>query len=292
MRLSDFFAGAEVARDGEFDHLDEASSQTPGALVFGQQLDYLKVATANPNVSCVITKPELANDAGQKGVVLTADPRLAFFVLYRQLFAEGLIHSELEFGIDSGARIHPTAVVSKLARIGRNVTVCAGAIIEDYVVIGNDSYIGHGAIAGSEGMLTIRNGQSHITVPHAGGVEIGSGVMLLAGSVIAKSLYRQFTTIQDFCQIGVRASIGHGATLGQRCIVSAGASVGGRVSIGDDARIGMSSSIAQGLSIGRGADIKMGSIVVSNVKQGEVVSGNFAIPHRAHLKQHFKRKNG
>jgi UDP-3-O-[3-hydroxymyristoyl] glucosamine N-acyltransferase len=51
--------------------------------------------------------------------------------------------------------------------------------------------------------------------------------------------------------------------------------------------MGVSAAIAPGLDIGAGAQIKMGSIVVSDVLPGQVVSGNFALPHKVNMKRHL-----
>lgn len=272
-------------RDGEFAHLDEADALSPGSLAFCLDRDYLRLALGHPNVSCVIVTPELAREANAKGVVAAADPRLEFFRLYRKLAKARAILPQMDFGRGRGVEIHPSAVVSQRTRIGDEVTICAGAVVDDYVSIGSGSYVGHGAVVGADGMLTVRDGDAHLQVPHAGGIEIGAGVMLLASSVVVRSLYRRNTRVGEHSQIGIRASVGHGARLGARCIVSVAASIGGRVSIGDEVRIGMDSSIVQGASIGSRATIRMGSIVVTDVPEGGEVSGNFAVPHGANLRQ-------
>lgn len=289
MRLSEFFRGAALARDGEFAHLDQADSESPGSLAFCQQLDYLLAAAKNPNVSCIITRRELLADAAEKGVALAPDPRRAFFLLYRKLFDEGRLRPQMSFGIGAGVRIHASAVVSDKARIGDGVSIGARAVVEDYAAIGERTVIGPGAVIGAEGLLTVREDSgTPLVVPHAGSVLIGCDVMILAGAVVAKSLYRTPTQIGDASQIGILATIGHGARVGVRCVVSGNCVVAGRVRIGDGAWIGASSSIAQGLRIGEGARIHIGSVIVRDVAPNEAVSGNFALAHAAHLRSFLK----
>jgi acyl-[acyl carrier protein]--UDP-N-acetylglucosamine O-acyltransferase len=289
MRLSDFFNAAEVVRDGEFAHLDEAASEEAGALVFCQWLEYLRVAAANANVSCVITKAELAEECGTKGVALAPDPRLAFFRIYKGLFQEGHLRPQMKFGIGTGARVHPSAAVSRLARIGNGVAIGANAVVEDYTVLGENTTIGPGAVIGAEGMLTIWDeNRVPLVIPHAGGVMIGREVVVLAGAIVAKSLYRSPTTIADYCQIGILTTIGHGVRVGRRCVISGNSVVAGRAVIGDDVWVGASSFVAQGLRIGAGAQIKAGSVVVRDVPPGQAVSGNFARPHAAHVRDFFR----
>ncbi|MGH8691141.1 MAG: hypothetical protein ACREUS_08945 [Burkholderiales bacterium] len=289
MRLSEYFDRDAVVRDGEFANLDEADSGTPGSLAFCQQLDYLVAAANNPHVSCIVTKPELRADAKEKALALAPDPRLAFFRLYRRLFQEGRLRPQMAFGVGSGVQIHPSAVVSKLARIGDRVRIGPGAVVEDYADIGEGSVIGPRVVIGAQGLLTVweENG-APLVVPHAGAVSIGRDTVILAGSVVAKALYRSPTEVGDFCQIGILTNIGHGARLGARCVISGNCIVAGRVRIGAGAWIGASSSIAQGLRIGEGARVHIGSVVVRDVAPNEAVSGNFAVAHSAHLRRFLK----
>ena len=289
MLLSEYFDQALLVRDGEFAHLDEAESQSPRSLVYCQQLDYLRAAARNPNVSCIITKPELVADAKDKAVALAPEPRLVFFHLYRRLFEEGRLRPQMSFGIGNRTSIDPTAVVSKLARIGDRVSIGAHAVIQDYTAIGDGTVIAPGAIIGAEGLLTVRDESgAPLLVPHAGGVEIGRDVVIFAGAVVAKALYRTPTKIGDQSQIGILSNIGHGARIGVRCVVSSNCVIAGRVQIGDGVWVGASSSIAQGLHIGDGARIHLGSVVVRHIAPNESVSGNFALTHAAHVRNFLK----
>ena len=285
MRLSEHFRGAALVRDGEFAQLDEAASETAGSLVFCQQLDYALAAAANPNVSCILAKPELAAEVKAKGLALAADPRLEFFRLYRRLSGDGRLQPRMSFGVGAGARIHPSAVVSPKARIGEGAQIGARAVIEDYSSIGDGAVIGPGAVIGAEGLLTVRepNGEL-VSVPHAGGVRIGRGAMVLAGAVVAKSLFHALTEIGEGSQVGILSTIGHGARIGAGCVISGNCVVAGRVRIGDGAWLGASCSIAQGLRIGEGARVHIGSVVIRDVAAGTAVSGNFAVPHASHLR--------
>lgn len=287
-RLSDFFSSPDLVREGAFTHLDEAEAQEKGALVFCQNLAFLELANANPNVAAVITTPELASEARVPAVATSADPRLAFFRMYGRLAADGEVQEPAVPRIGEACDIHPGAVISSRARIGNRVTIAANAVIESHVEIGDDCYIGSNAVIGAEGMMTIWQPDSiPLVVRHAGGVSIGRNVVILAGAVIAKSLYRRCTRIGDYCQIGIMANIGHGVSLGDRCVISGNCVVAGRTMLEDGVWMGVSASVAPGLVIGAGAQVKMGSVVVGDVAPGQAVSGNFALPHKVNMKHHL-----
>lgn len=288
-RTSEFFPESAIARSSLFSILDESESKRPYALVYCQNLHYLHLAIKNPNISTVITTPELAAEVADKGLIIDKNPRLLFFELYAKLQKKGLLKPEMAFGRGKNCKIHPSAVVSDLSRLGDEVSIGPNVVIHDYVSIGDRTVIESNAVVGAEGMLTIwRDDETPLIVPHAGGVNIGEDVVILAGAVIAKSLYCQFTEISDRCQIGILTNIGHGTRIGKCSIISGNCIIAGRVVLGNSVWVGASSSIAQGLEIGDNAQIKMGSVVVGNLRPDEIVSGNFAMDHKRNMKRYLE----
>jgi UDP-3-O-[3-hydroxymyristoyl] glucosamine N-acyltransferase len=79
--------------------------------------------------------------------------------------------------------IHPTAVISKSARLGTNVAVGVHVVIEDGVTIGDNTAISHGCVVGREAQI----GSScqlypNVTVYHQ--CRIGNRVTIHSGTVI------------------------------------------------------------------------------------------------------------
>lgn len=288
-KLSDYLQAVEILRDGTFGQLDEVITTQPGSLVFCQNIAYLEIANANANITAVITTPELAAEVRVPGLAIAANPRLSFFRLYRRLAEAGQMEPAMVWGQGKGCDIHPRAVVSPRTRIGNHVTIAANAVIEDFVEIGDNTYIGPNAVIGAEGLLSVwEEDGSPLVVRHAGGVAVGRGVVILAGAVIAKSLYRTFTRIGDYSQIGILTNIGHGVQLGEHCVISGNCVITGRTVVGNGVWMGVSASVAPALRIGAGAQIKMGSIVVRDVAAGQVVSGNFALSHNTNMKHYLE----
>lgn len=291
-RAQDFFPSEKIVNEGGFSHLDEADAESAGALVYCQNLHYLKSAMARKNVACILCPDNLKDEipATEKTIVFCSDPRAAFFDLYNEL-APSIDGTEAAtIVVGEHCIIHPSAVISPRAHLGNNIEVSANAVIEADVVIEDNVYIGSNAVVGAEGLITLRD-QSGVlkTVKHQGGVHIGSGCQILAGAVIAKSLFQKPTTIEENCQIGILTNIGHGAVIGKNSVISGNTVVAGRTRVGAGVWMGTSCSVAQGLIIGDGAQIKMGSVVIGNVAAGAVVSGNFAISHRANMTAHLRK---
>ncbi len=290
LRISDHFSDSDIVRDGSFFVLDEADTTTPGSLVYAQNLFYLQKAAENPCVSAILCPPSLAQELSKSStaVIVAENPRHRFFDLYVKLKALGKMLPQMDFGIGQDCRVHPSAVVSPNSWLGNRVVIGANTVIEDHCIVGDDVEIGPNVVIGAEGLLTIRQPDGRLLlVNHAGGVEIGAGCQILAGAIIAKSLFRRFTKIGQHCQIGIMANIGHGARVGEACVVSGNTVIAGRSQLGDRVWVGASASVAQGLSVGDGAQIKMGSVVVADVAPGGVVSGNFAVNHRINMTRYL-----
>jgi sugar O-acyltransferase (sialic acid O-acetyltransferase NeuD family) len=97
--------------------------------------------------------------------------------------------------------VHPSASVSRTARIGRNVLIMAGVVITSNAVIGDhvcilpNSVVHHDSVVGAWSLIG-----SNVTV--AGAVQIG-----------------------ESCYIGSGATIKNGLSLGAGCLVGLGSSV-------------------------------------------------------------------
>jgi len=97
--------------------------------------------------------------------------------------------------------IHPTATVSRLAQIGRNVLIMAGVVITSNAVIGDhvcilpNTVIHHDVVVGPWSL-------------------IGSGVTIAGGTVVGEN-----------CYVGSGSSIIHGVRLGDRVLVGLGSNV-------------------------------------------------------------------
>ncbi|NUT77357.1 hypothetical protein HNO86_20125 [Pseudomonas sp. C1C7] len=291
-RAHDYFSSENIFNRGGFSHLDETDAMSPGALVYCQNLHYLEIALMTDNVSCILCPSSLRGESfkTEKTLIYSDDPRMAFFGLYQRLSSDSNFDNADRPVMGENCIIHPSAVISPRASLGNNVEVSANAVIEHNVVIGDNVYIGSNAVIGAEGLITLRNVDGTLmTVKHQGGVKVGAGCQILAGAVIAKALFQKPTTIEENCQIGIMTNIGHGANIGKNTVISGNTVVAGRTRVGAGVWMGTSCSVAQGLDIGDGAQIKMGSVVISNVAAGAVVSGNFAISHRVNMTAHLRK---
>ncbi len=293
-RLSDYFEEREIISDGDFTTLGRADTDISGTLAYCDSANFLKTAIENPNVSCVISGDSLGGGIvhSSKGIVRSGTPRSAFYKLHNALLEKDLIAPDIEYGIGEGCDIHPTALISSKVKIGNNVRIAEKVIIKDHIEIGDGTFIDAGAIIGSEGILYIQEEDRIIFIKHAGGVRIGSNVTVLSSAVIVRSVHESFlTSVGNNSIVGIGSTVGHDAQVEENCVITGRCVIARRARVGCGTWIGTGSVIREYLNIGAGAKIMAGSIVVKDVGEGAVMSGNFAIDHKKNVKKYLRDKD-
>lgn len=292
MKLSDYFENDMVSCDGEFAALGYIDSNVPGTLVYCDTVYYLKKATANPNITCVITTPDLAEEIEKiPGIVSSLEPRTTFYRLHNTIVTRQTPRALSKYGMGESCQIHPSAVISDKANIGNRVTIAENVTIKDEVDIGDDCFIDANAVIGAEGLLYYMENGMIIAIRHAGGVKIGERVTILSGAVIVKSVHgHMLTTIGDRSIIGVSTNIGHEAMVGNDCVISSNCVVARRAILEEGVKIGPSVTIREHVRVRRHAHIRLGSTVIEDVNEGQSISGDFAVDHMVNLKSHHRKK--
>ncbi|MGK9476614.1 acyl-ACP--UDP-N-acetylglucosamine O-acyltransferase [Melioribacter sp. OK-6-Me] len=183
------------------------------------------------------------------------------------------------------ATIHPTAIVSPKAKIGKNVTIGPYAIVEDDVVIGDDSTIGqhacvyNGARIGNR--VKIFQGASVSNLPQDLKYN-GEETYLIIGD---DTVVREFVTLHkgttatgktvigQNCLLMAYTHVAHDCTIGSKVICSNGVQIAGHVTIEDNVIIGGLSAIHQFSKVGQHAMVGGGSMVNMDVPPFVMTSG-------------------
>lgn len=272
----------ELIRDGEFESLGLITHNNLKQLVFIEDFKYLPTLLKKPNVSCVVTTEELIPSIPEGlSIGISKDPRKSFYDIHNYLAKNTDLYGRpFNTEIASSAKIHPTAFVAKRnvhigerCKIGPNVSILEGSILEDDVIIRA------GSVIGTEGFEFYRIGREIMPVLHAGGVLLLNRVEIQANCCISKAVFGGFTEIGEDTKLDNFVHIAHNVIIGKRCLLAACAMVAGSARIGDDVWIGPSASISSEVEIGEGASITIGSVVTKNVAPCQRVTGNFAIEH-------------
>jgi UDP-3-O-[3-hydroxymyristoyl] glucosamine N-acyltransferase len=293
MRLSEYFDDCEIVSDGVFSTLGYIDSTAPFTLAYCDTIQYVKRAILNLNISCIIVTPELTDAADDvPGIVSSDQPRSTFYRLHNVIGAKRMPTVLSSYGVGMDCRIHPSASISKKSRIGDRVTVAEHVVIKDEVEIGDDCFIDANAVIGVEGLLYYIDGDRVNAIRHAGGVRIGKSVKILSNAVIVRSVHENMlTTVGDRSIIGVATNIGHEAIIGNDCIISSNCVIARRTKLEERVILGPSVTIREHVHVGKNAHIRLGSTVIEDVKDGESISGDFAVHHLTNLKAYHKKKH-
>jgi UDP-3-O-[3-hydroxymyristoyl] glucosamine N-acyltransferase len=294
MRLSELASAVpiDIIRDGEFAALGLLSYDDPKLLVSLHDEGATRELLENEQVACVITRPDLAHAVPSGvGLATATVPEQAFYAAHAHLLSRTNFYGEaFDTRIAPGATVHETAFVAP-----RNVVIGPGALVEPHAVVmersvlGNDVVVRAGSVIGAEGFQPKRFGSGVTMIPHAGGVQLGDQVEILAGAVICRSLFGRPTEVGAETKVGVRSSISHHVRIGRRCRIGASATILGSAILDDDVWVGPGATISNLVRVGARASITLGAVVVRDVDPGERVSGNFAFGHDAFLAEYRKR---
>jgi acetyltransferase-like isoleucine patch superfamily enzyme len=283
MKLSELnIENTHVGSDGEFNSLGLLTHKGEKMLVCFYSKDYLNTLLSNPDISCVITTPDLANLIPQAiGILLSSDPLETFYTIHHYLaLSTNFYGQSFKTLVGGGSLIHEKCYVApENVKIGRNcviepnATILANTIIEDNVIIRS------GVVIGTEGFEFKKIKGILTAIKHVGGVRIRSNVEIQANCAISKSVFGGFTEIGEFTKLDNLVHVAHNVVIGKNCRLAAAAMIAGSTTIGDDVWIGPNCTVSSEVTIEDGAEISLGAVVTRNVKKGQKVSGNFAIDH-------------
>lgn len=283
MKLSDLNF-SKVEKDGEFDWLGLTAEDYEGkkVLTFLNDEKYYKEIENNKSITCIVTTDEVAQkiEKGKYGIIISNNPRKDFFELHNKLVKEDFYFTKRD------NQISEKAYISEKANIGSyniiiedDVIIEAGVTIYENVTIKKGTIIKSGTILGADGFQYIRNKDDIIKVEPAGELEIAEDVVIHNNSVIDKGIFGK-TFIGENTKIYNLVHVAHDSKIGKNVFLTAGVIVCGRVKIGANSYLGPNCTIKNGLFLGENTKISMGSVVTKDVKDNEVVTGNFAIPHK------------
>src|SRR5262245_41126083 len=218
------------------------------------------------------------------------------------------------------AGIHPTAVVSPQARLGNNVSIGAGTVVEDGASIGDNSvlyaqvYVGaeavigpdaliypqvvvrdrcrigarvilhSGTVIGSDGFGYATDKGVHHKIPQVGIVVIEDDVELGANVTVDRARFGR-TVIGRGTKIDNLVQIGHNVVLGQGCLLVSQVGIAGSTRVGNYVMMAGQAGVIGHLEIGDQAIITAQTGVTKDVPPKGIRSGSPALDRRTHLKE-------
>lgn len=287
MRLSELNFG-RVEKDGEFNWLGLTAEEYEGkkVLTFLNDEKYYKEIENNRSITCIVTTDKVAKkiEKDKYGIIISENPRKDFFELHNKLVKEDFYFTKKE------NKISEKAVISKKATIGDyniiiedDVIIEAGVTIYENVTIKKGSIIRSGARVGGNGFEFSRFGKEVLSVEFAGDVFVDENVEIQNNTCVDRGVFDR-TYLGKNVKVDNLVHIAHDVKVGDNTLVVACTLIGGRTRIGKNSYLGPNCTVKNGLVLGENSKVSMGAVVTKNVKDNEIVTGNFAIPHEQFIK--------
>lgn len=222
----------------------------------------------------------------KKAFIITEKPDVTFLRLVKCLYKKEASPESF---------IHPTAQISKKAKLGTGVSIGAfcvigeceigdHCIIESFAKIHDRTLLGKNVLI-SEYCNIGGQGFGHITnefgefenMLHIGNTIIGDNVEIFPYTNIDRGTLSS-TIISKNTKIDHHCHIAHNSFIGENTIVTAKVILGGGSKIGNFSWIGLATTIRDKISIGNHVTLGMCSCVVKNIPDGETWMGAPARP--------------
>ena len=242
----------------------------------------------------VVTQQAQADKLGSAAMALVVDnPRLAFARALTHLVPDtspgSVAPADTVSGMNKNCDIGPGVMLGADVTVGDGTTIGAGVIIHkgvrigqnchidanvvlSHCRIGNDVTVQPGAVIGSAGFGFEITDDGPVPLPHVGGVEIGSSVLIGAGCCIDRGTLGP-TRIGDQAMLDNLVHVAHNCEIGARAVLTAQIGLAGGAVIGEGAMIGGQAGIGPSTRVGKGAVVMAQSGVTKDVEDGATVAG-------------------
>jgi UDP-3-O-[3-hydroxymyristoyl] glucosamine N-acyltransferase len=305
--------GAGVRGDGSVLVHGVASieSAKQGDLVFAS--DSTKLQSALLSQASAVIAGDFATQELSKPLLIAHDPKIAF-ARVAELFSK----KDRKTGVDPRANVHPSAklgkdvwigpgaVIEEGVQVGDRTSVAANAVIGVGVSMGRDCEIGPnvtvysgselcnrvrvqaGSVIGSAGFGYVRDEQSHYRLfPQIGRVLLEDDVDVGANCTIDRGAL-DATVIRRGTKLDNMVHVGHNVEIGEDVVIAAQTGISGSSRIGSGAIVGGQVGIADHVRVEDGVILGAQSGVPSNKVvrgKGIVFWGTPARPIREYLKE-------
>ena len=250
--------------------------------------------------SVVIVKDDFQAEFDVKPTLIrVADPYSCFALLLQK-------YNEMN---RPKAGIHPSAIISESATVGKNVTISAGVVIEENAVIGDDSILGAqvvveknvkigqgcklhsgsrvlhdcilgnnctlhaGVTVGSDGFGFAPSDTAYSKIPQVGNVVLEDDVEIGSNSTIDRATMGS-TIIGKGVKLDNLIQVAHNVEIGEHTVIAAQTGIAGSTKIGKRCMIGGQVGIIGHLKIGDNVKIAAQSGVGNNLPDNAIVQGS------------------
>lgn len=156
--------------------------------------------------------------------------------------------------------VHPFSYIGKNTKVGKDCILYPNVTVREEVIIGDGVIIHPGSVIGSDGFGydTARDG-THVKIPQLGTVVIEDDVELGACVTVDRARFSK-TVIGRGSKIDNLCQIAHNVTMGPHCLIAAQSGISGSVEMGRNVVLGGQAGIVD--------HVKIGDFVTAGAKTG------------------------
>ncbi|HZM34947.1 MAG TPA: UDP-3-O-(3-hydroxymyristoyl)glucosamine N-acyltransferase [Burkholderiales bacterium] len=194
--------------------------------------------------------------------------------------------------------VHPSAVVSAMASLGRNVSIGAGCVVGEGAsigegsclyprvvvyhgcVIGERTIVHSGAVIGADGFGIAQDKGCWVKIPQIGAVRIGNDVEIGANTTIDRGALDD-TVLEDGVKLDNQVQIGHNVRIGAHTAIAGCAGVAGSADIGRHCTIGGAAMILGHLRIVDHVHVSAGTLISRSILRPGTYTGIYPFDEHA-----------
>ncbi len=172
--------------------------------------------------------------------------------------------------------LYPGCSIGQASRLGDNVTLHPNVVLYAETMIGSHVEIHAGTVIGEDGLGYAPDGEKWAKFPHVGQVIIEDGVEIGANCTIDSAMVGS-TVIGKGGKFSNLIAVGHGVKIGENAMFVAQVGLAGSVTVGRNVKMAGQAGVIGHVNIGDNANIGAKAGVAHDVDPGEYVLGQPAI---------------
>ena len=261
-------------KDFIVDNLSTLENASSTSITFLANTKYKKYLKTSKSLAIITNKDNIEED--NRNYIVNENP-YEVYAHVSKLFRS--VNIELE-----NKSIHPSAVISNDAIIGKNVSIGANVVIGPNCSIGNNviiksncsivqdvqisesTIIHNGSVLGSDGFGYAPTKNGYIKIEQIGGLIIGSNVEIGACCSIDRGAISD-TEIHDGVKLDNQIQIAHNVIIGKNSAIAASCAIAGSTVIGKNFRMGGLSGVIGHLKICDDVTVGAHTLITKDIKE-------------------------
>jgi UDP-3-O-[3-hydroxymyristoyl] glucosamine N-acyltransferase len=186
--------------------------------------------------------------------------------------------------IGDGTVLHPQVYVGAGAKIGPGCVLWPQVVVRERCELGARGILHSGVVVGSDGFGYATEGGVHHKVPQVGIVAIEDDVEIGANTTLDRARFGR-TVVGRGTKIDNLVQIAHNVAIGRGCLIVAQVGISGSTRLGDYVVLGGQVGVAGHLDLADRAMATAQSGITKDLEPGSVQSGSPSRDRREHLRQ-------